>query len=76
MVNIFDAVMLKSVGDAVPKAIFDKDPGKNKVYEKPKRREGMLKTNPKSKFDLKLYYYQYSTEKRTKNRPEGIKLRF
>ena len=24
----------------------------------------MLKTNPKGKYDLKLYYYQYSTEKR------------
>jgi hypothetical protein len=27
------------------------------MYEKPGRREVMLKTNPKTKYDQKLYYY-------------------
>jgi hypothetical protein len=51
MVDIFDAVMLKSVGDAVPENIFDKDPGKDKMYKKPELRDGMLETNPKCKYD-------------------------
>jgi hypothetical protein len=44
-------LVIKSFGDTVFKNILDKDPGKDKVHEKPEERGVVVNINPKGKYD-------------------------